>query len=259
MSAVLDAAFDYARLGWRVFPASGKKPLTDHGFKDASCDSEIIRGWWRRWPGANVAIATGAPGPTVLDVDNLTAAAGLVAQMRKLGGPEVASKRGPHFYFGGLDRRTVGLGFGELRSLGSYVLAPPSIHPSGREYVWLQAPNGTLPAVPGFVAKSGRTTGCGKHQAAAELVPHGQRHPYLCDFAVRLLRAGVTDRGRITAHLRLEFELSCVPLPRPGPRYFEQLAEWAAESRIADRKRATNDLAVFIRNHEQQRQDRCCP
>src|SRR6516165_6649431 len=47
-----------------------KHPLTPHGCLDASLDAGVIRGWWRSWPNANLAIATGArSGIAVLDVD----------------------------------------------------------------------------------------------------------------------------------------------------------------------------------------------
>ena len=35
----------------------------------------------------------------------------------------------------------------EIKCLGSYVLAPPSVHPSGSSYVFIVAPNGSLPEV----------------------------------------------------------------------------------------------------------------
>jgi len=46
----------------------GKRPLTDHGVKDATTDEATIRGWWARWPDANIGIATGH-GLVVIDVD----------------------------------------------------------------------------------------------------------------------------------------------------------------------------------------------
>lgn len=225
-----------------MLPADGKEPLSAHAVKDATCDPALIARWWRRWPHANVAVACGAPGPQVLDVDDLDAGRSVLARVPEA--PTVASARGRHLYFAGQDRGTVVLGYGELRGRGSYVVCPPSVHPSGKEYVWLLAPRGALPAVPEFLARDNQTAGCGKHQAPAELVPHGQRHPYLRDFAIRLLRAGVADVNRIEAHLRLEFELSCEPKPDPAPSYFEALAKWAAHSHIAERERVRADFQV---------------
>lgn len=64
------AAHSYANRGWHVFPTRNKKPLTPNGFKDASLDPAVITGWWRQWPDAVPAVATGAiSGIVVLDVD----------------------------------------------------------------------------------------------------------------------------------------------------------------------------------------------
>ena len=58
--------------GIPVFPcvAGGKRPLTAHGFQDASADSDVVNFWWRRWPDANIGVPTGsAGGIDVVDVD----------------------------------------------------------------------------------------------------------------------------------------------------------------------------------------------
>lgn len=87
VSAVARAALDYAAHGWAVFPvhglveghcgcgaadcaSPGKHPLTRRGVKDASAEAGVVERWWRRWPQANVALATGgASGVIVIDVD----------------------------------------------------------------------------------------------------------------------------------------------------------------------------------------------
>src|ERR1035441_5091066 len=65
------AALACARYGWPVLPIipGEKTPVTKHGCNEATTDPRQIADWWRRNPGRNVAIATGAPGPDVLDVD----------------------------------------------------------------------------------------------------------------------------------------------------------------------------------------------
>lgn len=55
-----------------VFPcdAGTKKPLTDHGFKDATQDTAMIAKWWRRYPEALIGVPTGyASGLLAIDCD----------------------------------------------------------------------------------------------------------------------------------------------------------------------------------------------
>jgi hypothetical protein len=79
-----DAAHRYADAGWPVFPCQpgGKVPATRHGHLDATTSHAKIDRWWARTPDANVGIATGAPGPDVLDIDVKTGRDGFAALRR---------------------------------------------------------------------------------------------------------------------------------------------------------------------------------
>ncbi|MBI4499331.1 MAG: bifunctional DNA primase/polymerase [Chloroflexi bacterium] len=131
----------------------GKAPvgrLAPHGFKAATTDKAIIAGWWTACPQANVAVATGAvSGLVVLDID--PAHGGMDSLMAWIDryGPlretlSVATGGGGwHLYFehpgpGVVIPSTAGrLGPGlDVRADGGYVVAPPSLHKSGRIYEW---------------------------------------------------------------------------------------------------------------------------
>ena len=73
MSAMLEAALEYARHGIPVFPLvpNGKTPLTAHGFKDATTDEAKIMEWWSTTPEANIGMPTGlVTRRSVVDEDN---------------------------------------------------------------------------------------------------------------------------------------------------------------------------------------------
>ncbi len=132
-------ALEYADRGWPVFPchADRKTPATAHGYRDATTDPDQITAWYRRNPHWNVAIATGAPGPDVLDVDehgpagNGYAAFARLSRAGLLDGAAAYVRTpsgGLHAYFTGSAQRNGHLPAHHLdfRSRGGYVLAPPS-------------------------------------------------------------------------------------------------------------------------------------
>jgi putative DNA primase/helicase len=147
---MLGAALTYAGAGWPVFPCvpGGKTPLTQHGCLDATTNEAQIRRWWDRWPGANVAIATGAEsGLVVLDPDRDKGGLESLADLQLERGPLPAGPvvrtggGGEHLYFrhpGGKIANKVELRPGlDVRGDGGYVVAPPSRHASGNEYKWV--------------------------------------------------------------------------------------------------------------------------
>jgi hypothetical protein len=236
------------RLGWPLLPVRGKVPLTAHGVKDATTDMATIAAWLHWWRDAGLAVACGAPGPEVLDIDRQELVPAGVWRLI-VDRPRVATPRpGLHVYGAGQDRGTIRLEYGELRGRGSYVVCPPSAG-----YEWVQQLNKPFEPFPPLITGGAQTAGRGAHTPPAGLVPYGERWPYLRDFAVRLARTGVTDERRIFAHLWCEFELACEPHPPPRPGELESLARWAAHSDIAARERSLDELSARIRTCRQER------
>ncbi|MGH3220872.1 MAG: bifunctional DNA primase/polymerase [Streptosporangiaceae bacterium] len=134
---LLAAALAYAAAGWPAFPCKpdAKVPATRHGCKDATTSPAAIRAWWQR-TACNVAIATGAPGPDVLDVDVHATGSGWAGyEQLKSAGMITGALRmvrtrsgGLHVYFAGTTQRNGSLPRAHLdfRAAGGYVLAPPS-------------------------------------------------------------------------------------------------------------------------------------
>lgn len=141
MGKMLEAALGYTTLGYPVFPCipDGKRPITKHGFKDASLDPETIREWWTRTPTANVAMPTN--GLIVVDIDGKDNP--WLNQRKDLGrGPMSKTPGGGRHYFfrqpaGKFWRSTAGdiAPKVDTRGNGGYVLLPPSIV-GGRPYEW---------------------------------------------------------------------------------------------------------------------------
>jgi hypothetical protein len=164
---MLAAALDYAGRGWAVFPvhsatagrcscgnpacgSPGKHPRTPNGLKAAAKGGpEHIRAWWNpdRWPTANVAIATGeTSGFFVLDIDPRHSGDEALRELERQHGELPATVRsltggnGQHILFRhvpgfGNSAGKVGPGL-DIKTDGGYVVAPPSMHISGRRYAW---------------------------------------------------------------------------------------------------------------------------
>lgn len=160
MTIFLEHALQYSGRGWRVFPVhtvkdgkcscghdcgknAGKHPRIKGGFKAASIDQDQIAAWWKKWPNANIGIATGSvSGLLVLDLDGAKGIAKLKTLLGDIKLPPtacVATGRGWHLYFQLLAELIScssddGL---DVRGEGGYVIAPPSVHASGAKYRWI--------------------------------------------------------------------------------------------------------------------------
>jgi hypothetical protein len=186
-------ALEYARRGWRVFPChgivapgwgikiatcdcklrsgckdAGKHPACARGFLDATRNATVIRGWRS---GSNVAIATGAAsGLFVVDIDPRNGGGATLAKLEREHGAfsrdavVVTGGGGLHLYFqyprGGAPIASGGDVFGvgvDLKGDGGYVIAPPSLHASLKNYRWLRgAIPAKLPNAPAWLLKTAR-------------------------------------------------------------------------------------------------------
>lgn len=138
-----------AKQGWAVVPChpGEKRPMTQHGYKDASTNKSRIIQWWSDAPDANLAVVTGAlSGVIVPDIDPRNGGDESLAELERKYGPlpptlmVITGGGGRHFYFAhpqGIAARSSTLAPGiDLQADGKLVIAPPSVHPSGKLYQW---------------------------------------------------------------------------------------------------------------------------
>jgi hypothetical protein len=132
----------------------GKHPRLAAWTRLASTDPAMVRGWWRRWPDANLALATGRRFD-VLDLDGTQGAEALCATLQiapwEHPGPAARSGGGGwHLLYAptGLGNRVGLLPGVDWRGQGGLVVAPPSRHASGGPYAWQRPLTGVLPEVP---------------------------------------------------------------------------------------------------------------
>ena len=208
------AAHAYVARGWSVIPIEprGKRPLIAWlEFQRRSADPQEIAAWFARWPDANVGIVTGAVSQlVVIDVDAQHSGLESLAELERENGPlpetveALTGGGGRHLYFAqtraGL-RNRVGVRPGiDLRGEGGCVVAPPSVHPSGRRYAWVagRAPDEiTLAAIPVWLLDSIRRSTYSGHSLAhwRELVrdgvAEGERNASLASLTGHLLWHGV--------------------------------------------------------------------
>jgi hypothetical protein len=175
------AARDYAAMGWACSPGAhpltdgdracscdrvgcpdpGAHPVSATWARQAEVDPDVLTRWWNERPQANIILPTGR----IFDVFDVPAAAGLMALDRidredVPVGPVAVSGGERHLFFVAtrgapvdedewwschLDcspenvAETPGM---RWHCRDSYVVAPPSVLPYGREVSWIRPPDG---------------------------------------------------------------------------------------------------------------------
>ena len=239
-----DAALDYAERDWRVMPVHypkddgrcscrrpcssvGKHPRPKKWQELATTDVDTVDRWWKRDPSNNVGIATGgAARLVVLDIDpkdgGYEALDGLLATYGSLPPtPTVETGSGGRHYYmrapDGVDlRNSAGkLGPGlDIRADGGQVVAPPSMHVSGKRYRWRVSPQDEdIAEIPAWLVdlllKQSKRTEAPAPNVNNE-VATGKRNDFLTRRAGQLRRLAL-DQGTIESVLLKENAEKCQP------------------------------------------------
>jgi putative DNA primase/helicase len=125
--------------------------LVPHGLKDATTDPKQIAAWWGSNPDLNIAVVTN--GLLVIDVDPRHGGYESLIKLEEAADDilphtwcVITGSNGRHIYMLLPNGANISNSAGKLgrdldiRTTGGYVVAPPSIHISGKAYSWLESP-----------------------------------------------------------------------------------------------------------------------
>lgn len=212
------AAVNYGRLGFRVFPLKpgGKEPQVRGWNNVASKHEGTIRRLWGKWPNANIGIMTGqASGFFVVDVDDRNGGFDTLDQLiEKHGSLPITAKQitgnGEHHLFkcnGPVKTRNNALGNGiDIKGDGGYIVAAPSLHPSGKHYQWAVQPH-NLSVSPDWLLEE-FTNGKEPAFVLPDTIPKGSRNDTLYRYGCSLRSKGWAQ-SQITAELVRVNEFHC--------------------------------------------------
>jgi len=221
---MLDIALSCVARGWYVFPCKPrtKEPfgaLVPNGALNASNDEAQVRRWWTAAPDANVAIATGPSGLTVLDCDHgLDSFAAFGKWSMEMGLPETYTVRtgrrdsyGVQRYYSGPQRQSIAWkvnGYeGDIRSESGYVMAAGCIHDKTGELYEVICDAPIVPAPP-YVYELKSSA---KQKATDDGGPiEHHRNVTLTSIAGKLRNAGLSQAAIELALLQVNAD-RCVP------------------------------------------------
>ena len=248
VATLLDAAVEYARMGWKVFPChpTGHQPLDGRkdvqgrgGFYLATTNEDQIRFWWTRWPEAAIGLRTGeASGVFAVDIDcrhdGDISLECLEAEHGQL--PETVESQtgggGRHVLFRWPARTIpcstgkIGAGI-DIKGDRGYIILPPSDHESGRPYCWLigQEPGECeIADAPGWLLEMvSKSIPPSAPEAAVvdEAIPEGCRNKTLASQAGHMRQIGMTPAEITPALLAVNTHRCRPPL---DAREVEQIA-----------------------------------
>lgn len=244
---VIDA-LHYAKNGLLVFPlhtvkdgkctcgkvdcnSPAKHPRTVHGLKQASRDLNFVGNLFSsfNYQSANIAICTGKESNlVVVDVD--CAKGGSIEELYNFASKEILENTlwsktggGYHLYFRYPQNIEIRNSAGKLgknidvRGEGGYIVAPPSLHISGKRYEFLND-NSVKPFPQAFIEKLNKTEARTENKFSngkelqKDFYLDGNRNNSLTSIAGKLRRAGLSESELEAALLKINLERCKPPL-----------------------------------------------
>jgi len=188
---ILKEALRYCDMGFSIIPiGENKRPLIAEWkpYQEMRATKEQIEKWFEQFPQANIGIITGkVSNIVVIDVDDKGAdTSGLIPTAIAQTG------RGFHYYYlhpgfpvhCGILRTKI-----DIKGDGGYVIAPPSLHASGRHYEWVCHPDDVgLADLPQWVFENNKRAEQTSQKTSTEnKIYEGQRNDAATRFAGKLL------------------------------------------------------------------------
>jgi len=249
MGENLSHALAYADHDWRIIPlhhingngkctclregceAPGKHPRIKGWPERATTDEKAIRGFWARWPDANVGIATGGGLVDIETEGHGPGADNLEELEQKLGPlPDTVSWTsgggGTHRLFRTsvsvrnatrigqdlLNASDTGI---DVRGEGGLAVLPPSNHVSGNAYRWTNLTPDAIDVaeLPEAWAEFLAASSASETKPGGEgAIPSGQRNNTLARLAGTMRRAGMCERAILAALMETNAERCDPPL-----------------------------------------------
>lgn len=240
-NTMISIATEYAERGWKVLPlhsmknssctcenahcaSAAKHPRVKEWQKSDAPDAAKINEWWSRWPDANIGIATGnASRLFVVDIDpRHNGKESFQKLIEKFGVlPKTLTTHtgggGFHLFFRtpneSIPNRTGILPGIDIRGDGGYIVAPPSIHSSGKPYTWASQKNTGLIVPPHWLIDlilKRQKSYTHSHYQVTNSVMQGGRNSFLTSEAGKLRRHGL-DMHQLVEELRKVNLIHCVP------------------------------------------------
>ena len=236
---LLAQALEYADMGLAVLPlyepvngkcscgkerctSPGKHPRIAGGSNSASKNIEQIKGWWAKWPDANIGIATGVvSGILAVDVDCNGDKHGdlSIKEWESQHTPlprtwiSQTGSGGYHCFFKCTDsslKNRAGILEGvDIRANGGYIVAPPSLHICENRYEWKRRPGevplASLPAEFDALIKSNK-----QQLYYPTVINEGMRNDTLFRLACSLRAKGLSEIAVLSA-IKEENRMRCSP------------------------------------------------